>query len=177
MEPYVGEIRMFAGNYAPEGWALCNGQIMSIAENELLYSLIGTTYGGNGQTTFALPNFQSRVVVHQGQNPTTSTNFVMGQAGGVETVTVTSAQLPAHTHQVTASSLDGTTPSPENAVWAKGIQYSTQPPTGTMNPTSVSSAGGNTPHNNEGTEKVPQAQVREYRNEYSFLYSLFLRCR
>ncbi|MFJ7732881.1 phage tail protein [Lysinibacillus sp. NPDC097231] len=148
MEAYVGEIRMFAGNYAPEGWALCNGQLLSIAENEMLFSLIGTTYGGDGQATFALPNFQSRVVVHQGQNPTTGTNFVIGKMGGVESVNLISAQLPAHTHQVKASSFEGTTTSPENAVWAKDIQYSTQPPNSTMNAAIVSSAGGNIPHNN-----------------------------
>lgn len=82
MEPYVGEIRMFAGNYAPQGWSLCNGQLLPIAENELLFSLIGTTYGGDGQSNFALPNFQSRVVVHQGQNLITGTNYTIGQIGG-----------------------------------------------------------------------------------------------
>lgn len=148
MDQFVGEIRLFAGDYAPDGWALCNGQLVSISENEILFSLIGTTYGGDGQTTFALPNFQGRVVVHQGQNPTTGTTFVNGQMGGAESVTLISSQLPAHTHQVKASSLDGTTPSPENAVWAKDIQYSTQPPNGTMNATIVSSVGGNAPHNN-----------------------------
>ncbi|MEK3730593.1 phage tail protein [Lysinibacillus sp. FSL W8-0953] len=148
MDPYVGEIRMFAGNYAPDGWALCNGQLISIAENEVLYSLIGTTYGGNGQTTFALPNFRSRVVVHQGQNQATGTNYVIGQIGGVETVTLNTSQLPAHTHQVNAFSLEGTTLSPEKAVWAKNIQYSTQPANSTMNATVVSSVGGNTPHDN-----------------------------
>lgn len=104
--------------------------------------------GGDGQSTFALPNFQGRVVVHQGQNPMTGTTFVNGQMGGVETVTLNSSQLPAHTHQVRASSLDGTTPSPENAVWAKNIHYSTQPPNSTMNAAIVSSVGGNAPHNN-----------------------------
>ncbi len=148
MEQYIGEIRMFAGDYAPEGWSLCNGQILSIANNEVLFTLIGTTYGGNGQTTFALPNFQSRVIVHQGQNPGTGTNYVIGQMGGVESVTLNVSQLPAHTHQVNASSLEGTTPSPKNAVWAKNMQYSTQPPTGTLDTTIVSSVGGNIPHDN-----------------------------
>ena len=87
-------------------------------------------------------------MVHQGQNPTTGTTFVNGQMGGVESVTLISSQLPAHTHQVKASSLDGTTPSPENAVWAKDIQYSTQPPNGTMNAAIVSSVGGNAAHDN-----------------------------
>ncbi|MFJ7696752.1 phage tail protein [Lysinibacillus fusiformis] len=148
MEPYVGEIRLFAGNYAPQGWSLCNGQLLSIGGNEVLYSLIGTTYGGDGHTTFALPNFQSRVVVHQGQNSENGSNYVIGQMGGAESVSLISAQLPAHTHQVKASSLEGTTPSPENAVWAKKIQYSTHPPNSTMNTINVSSVGGNSPHDN-----------------------------
>ncbi|MFJ7661310.1 phage tail protein [Lysinibacillus sp. NPDC097162] len=148
MEPYIGEIRMFAGNYAPQGWSLCNGQLLSIADNDVLFSLIGTMYGGNGQTTFALPNFQSRVVVHQGHNPVTSTQYTIGQMGGVESVVLNASQLPAHTHQVNASSLEGTTTSPENAVWAKNMQYSTQPPNSTMNATIVSSVGENLPHDN-----------------------------
>lgn len=148
MEQYVGEIRMFAGNYAPQGWSLCNGQLVPIAENEMLFSLIGTTYGGDGQTNFALPNFQSRVVVQQGQNPITGTNYMLGQMGGTESVTLSTSQLPAHTHLVKASSLTGTTPSPENAVWAKNIQYSTQLPNSTMKATSISSVGGNAPHDN-----------------------------
>ncbi len=148
MDQFVGEIRLFAGDYAPDGWALCNGQLLSISENEILFFFDWHNVWGDGQTTFALPNFQGRVVVHQGQNPTTGTTFVNGQMGGVESVTLISSQLPAHTHQVKASSLDGTTPSPENAVWAKDIQYSTQPPNGTMNAAIVSSVGGNAPHNN-----------------------------
>lgn len=148
MDAYVGEIRMFAGNYAPQGWAFCNGQILQITDNEVLFALIGTTYGGDGRTTFALPDFQGRVVLHQGMNPTTGTSFMMGQKAGAETVTLTTTQLPAHTHRATASSLGGTTSNPENAVWAKDMQYSTQPPNGTMNSTIVSSKGGSSPHDN-----------------------------
>lgn len=148
MEPYVGEIRIFAGNYAPQGWALCQGQILSIAEYDLLFALIGTTYGGDGQTTFALPDFRGRVVLSQGQNPATGTTFNMGQKAGTETVTLTTGQMPSHTHGMQASSLSGTTSSPTNAVWAQSPQYSTSTPNGSMNPSTVSSVGGNQAHNN-----------------------------
>ncbi|MFJ7951294.1 phage tail protein [Lysinibacillus sp. NPDC096418] len=148
MDAYVGEIRMFAGNYAPQGWAFCNGQLLQIANNEVLFALIGTTYGGDGLTTFALPDFQGRVVLHQGTNPKTGTPFVMAKKGGAETVTLATTQLPAHTHRAVASSLEGTTSNPENAVWAKGMQYSTQTPNGTMNSTIISSKGSNFPHDN-----------------------------
>jgi len=97
MEPYTGEIRIFAGNFAPVSWLFCQGQLLQIAEYEALYTLIGTTYGGDGQTTFALPNLQSRVVVGQGPLPG-GTTYQMGQAVGTENVTLTSNQLPAHTH-------------------------------------------------------------------------------
>jgi len=139
---------MFAGDFAPQGWALCNGQLLSIAENELLFSLIGTIYGGDGQSTFALPDFRGRAVVHQGINSLTGTNYTIGQKGGTENVTLTTSQLPAHTHQVRASSLEGTVPSPENAIWAKNIQYSTQSPNGTMNAATITNVGENSAHNN-----------------------------
>ncbi|WP_139490610.1 phage tail protein [Brevibacillus dissolubilis] len=149
MEQYVGEIRMFAGNYAPTGWALCNGQIISIAENELLFALIGTIYGGDGQTTFALPDLRGRVPVHTGQNPQTQTVYNLGAKGGVETVQLTSSQLAAHTHTVKASATL-TTNVPTGALWAKGgaNRFSTVAPDGTMNATLVSSIGGNQPHDN-----------------------------
>ncbi|MBM7647792.1 microcystin-dependent protein [Bacillus ectoiniformans] len=140
---------MFAGNYAPEKWALCQGQLISITENEALFSLIGTTYGGDGRTTFALPDYRGRVVVHQGQNPITGTMYPLGQKAGTETVTLTTAQLPEHTHVVHASSQAGTEPTPENNVWGSGVQqYSTQAPNATMNPQTVSNVGGNQSHDN-----------------------------
>ncbi|BDH60583.1 tail Collar domain-containing protein [Lysinibacillus sp. PLM2] len=148
MDSYVGEIRLFAGNYAPQGWALCHGQMLYIAENELLFSLIGTTYGGDGQTTFALPDFRGRVVLSQGQNPTTGTNYTLGEKAGTETVTLSVDQLPNHTHGVQASSSSATVSSPENAYWASFAQYSTQAPNGKMNPAAVSGVGGSVPHNN-----------------------------
>lgn len=149
MQPYIGEIRMFGGNFAPVGWLFCNGQELSIAEYESLFSLIGTTYGGNGQTTFALPNLQGRIPVGQGQNRSTGTRYILGQLGGTENVTLLQNQLPAHTHQVAASSQAGTAHSPTNAYWAAGInEYSTGSIDGAMNAGSLSPVGGNQPHDN-----------------------------
>jgi microcystin-dependent protein len=146
MDPFLGEIRLFAGNFAPNGWALCNGQIMSIAQNTALFSLLGTTYGGNGQTTFALPDLRGRVPVHAGQGPNLS-NYSLGQQGGVESVTLTTNHMPAHTHTLNASSNDETTNRPTNAVPAKGGVYDGTLNT-TMNPGVVGNAGGSQPHEN-----------------------------
>src|SRR6186713_2435722 len=96
-QPFVGEIRMFGGNFAPAGWAFCNGQVLPISENDVLFNLIGTTYGGDGQETFALPNLQSRVPIHMGQGPGLS-SYTIGEMGGTETVTLTTNQIPAHNH-------------------------------------------------------------------------------
>ena len=106
-QPYVGEIRIFGGNFAPAGWMLCQGQLLPISENEVLFQLIGTTYGGDGQNTFALPSLASRVPVHQGTGPGLST-YVIGQTGGVETVTLTTQQIPAHSHVAVTASTSGT---------------------------------------------------------------------
>ena len=102
-EPFVGEIRMFGGSFAPAGWAFCNGATMPIAENEMLFTLIGTTYGGDGQETFNLPDLQGRVPIHQGQGPGISQNYVIGEKAGVESVTLTFQQIPVHTHPMMAS--------------------------------------------------------------------------
>ncbi|MFV0597951.1 phage tail protein [Shewanella sp.] len=122
-DPFIGEIRMFAGTFAPRGWAFCNGQLLPIQSNQALFALIGTTYGGNGQTTFALPNMQGRVPVHQGQGSGTS-QYVLGEMAGQETVTLTSSQMPIHNHAVDltgtgnvsvalgASTANGNTPTP-----------------------------------------------------------------
>lgn len=101
-EPYVGEIRMFAGNYAPEGWMLCEGQVLSISENEVLFTLIGTTYGGDGQSTFGLPDLRGRVPIHAGTGPGLSPR-ALAQQGGAENVTLTQNQLPLHSHAAYAS--------------------------------------------------------------------------
>ena len=111
MDPFLGEIRMFGGNFAPQGWATCDGQILSIAQNTALFSLLGTTYGGNGQTTFALPDLRGRLPVHIGGGLT------MGQAGGSETVILTTTNLPAHTHAANAASA-ATTLGPASQYWA-----------------------------------------------------------
>src|SRR5207302_5087041 len=110
--PYVGEIRMFAGNFAPAGWAFCNGATLAIAENDVLFQLIGTTYGGDGQNTFNLPDLQSRVPVHMGTGGGSS--YIIGQSAGVEQVTLTTSQIPAHSHPPLCNSGDGTQNSPSN---------------------------------------------------------------
>src|SRR5580698_1835144 len=111
-EPFLGEIRIVGFNFAPEGWALCNGQLLSIAQNSALFNLIGTTYGGDGQSTFALPNLQSRVPIHQGNG------FTLAETAGVESVTLTVQQIPSHTHPVVASGTQQTGPLPNGAYLA-----------------------------------------------------------
>src|SRR3954468_9069383 len=110
-EPFVGEIRMFGGNFAPVGWAFCDGQLLPISENETLFNLIGTTYGGDGQSTFALPNLQSRVPIHQGQG-TGLSNRQLSEAGGTEEVTLTVQQIPAHSHALLGSSANASDANP-----------------------------------------------------------------
>lgn len=143
-QPYVGEIRMFAGNFAPAGWMLCQGQLLPISEYETLFNLIGTTYGGDGQSTFALPNLQSRVPMHQGNG------FTLAQAAGTETVTLTTSQIPAHSHVPQANSGSGTQTSPSGNVWSlsTNLPYSTNAPTASMDPAAIGSAGGSQPHDN-----------------------------
>jgi microcystin-dependent protein len=113
MDPFIGQIQIFGFNFAPQGWAFCNGQLISIASNTALFSLLGTTYGGNGQTTFALPDIRGRAVIHPGQGPGL-TNIVQGQMGGVENVTLLSTNLPAHNHAVTATVSDANLDEPAN---------------------------------------------------------------
>jgi len=143
--PFIGEIRMFAGNFAPVGWAFCNGALIPISENDALFNLIGTTYGGDGQSTFALPNLQSRVPVHVGPG------FALGQSGGVENVTLITSQIPAHGHVPQCIAGDGNAQSPSGAVWAQettGTLYSDVAPTLVMNPAAIGSSGGSQPHDN-----------------------------
>ena len=116
-EPYIGQITAFAGNFAPVGWEFCNGQLLSIAENDALFMLIGTTYGGDGQTTFALPDYRGRILIGAGAGPGLTTRN-LGEQGGANTTTVTTATLPAHTHTIPANSEDGTTSNPTNNVIA-----------------------------------------------------------
>lgn len=150
-EPYIGEIRMFGGNFAPAGWMFCEGQLLPISENETLFNLIGTTYGGDGQSTFALPDLRGRLPLHQGTFA--GTTFTLAEAAGVEEVTLTTQQIPIHTHPHLCS--DGTgvnTNDPTNAVASKAdlSQYSTQAPDVQMGTPAMFSdpAGGSQPHTN-----------------------------
>lgn len=147
--PFIGEIRMFAGTFAPVGWELCQGQLLPISEYEALYVLIGTTYGGDGQTTFALPDLRGRAPVHQGQGPGLS-NRVPGQAFGTETVTLTLQQMPAHAHPLPAATGLATSTSPVGAVpaaVAEDAAYSASRDV-VMQADAVSPAGGSQPHAN-----------------------------
>lgn len=152
-DQFIGEIRMFAGSFAPLGWALCNGQSLSIFQNTALFSLLGTTFGGNGTSTFALPNLQAAAPLQAGQGLGLSSKE-LGQSGGSQTVTLGAAQMPAHTHQAQATPGEADEASPANASWAAthqrgGVLYSD--PTAATRPMSsgaLAPAGGNQPHNN-----------------------------
>jgi microcystin-dependent protein len=153
--PFIGEIRLFAGNFAPQGWAFCNGALQSISENEALFNLIGTTYGGDGVNTFALPSLQSRVPVHMGTD-SFGTTYVQGALGGVENVTLTTAQLGAHNHPLNAVNSGASVQSPAGALpglstssQAGTLQYGngTATPT-TLTPASIGLSGGGQPHTN-----------------------------
>jgi microcystin-dependent protein len=144
-DPFIGEIKMFGGNFAPLGWADCSGQLMSIAQNTALFALIGTTYGGDGQTTFALPDLRSRIPIGVlGNN--------IGSAAGAESVTLTSVQNPSHSHPAACGG-NGTSASPLNGYWAKDAglavaEFSNQAPNALMAPDATSISGGAQPHDN-----------------------------
>lgn len=148
-EPYIGEILMFGGNFAPLGWMFCEGQVLAISQYEALFSLIGTTYGGDGQSTFALPDLRGRIPVHQGQGPGL-TNRVIGEASGVESVTLLVNQMPSHTHSLLADSGDAVMPQPNNNVLGQSNSqtYSGQTPTTALNAAALSNTGGGLPHDN-----------------------------
>ena len=149
MEPYLGEIRIFGGNYAPKGWAFCDGQLLSVSDNETLYALFGTTYGGNGQTTFALPDLRGRLPLHLSQS-SSGQNYPLGAQGGTEQVTLSQAHLPAHTHQARGSAT-GSVGSPKDACWAASSAvstYSTVTPTTNMAALAVTPTGASQPHDN-----------------------------
>jgi microcystin-dependent protein len=144
-QPYVGEIRMFAGNFAPVGWMFCSGQLLPIAENETLFQLIGTTYGGDGQDTFGLPDLQSRVPVHQGSG------FILAETGGVESVTLSVAQMPTHTHPLVGSADIANSPNPAANVLARSGQvnmFINGNASVPMNASAVTPVGGSQPHDN-----------------------------
>lgn len=146
--PYIGEIRMFAGNFAPAGWAFCDGSIIPISENDTLFNLIGTTYGGDGQNTFALPDLRSRVPVHMGTGGGSS--YVIGQNGGEEQVTLTVSQIPAHNHTPLCNSGLGSASDPTNGVWAQttAAPYNTTAPSIAMGANAIGPTGGSQPHDN-----------------------------
>jgi microcystin-dependent protein len=149
-QPYVGEIRMFGGNFAPAGWMFCNGDLLPISENETLFQLIGTTYGGDGESTFGLPNLQSRIPIHQGQG-SGLTNRVLAEMGGTESVTLTTQQMPSHTHPMIAAGTNGTATSPQSNLSANSFNvtpYINQSPDGAMNAGAVVPVGGSQPHEN-----------------------------
>ena len=149
--PYVGEIRIFAGNFAPLGWRFCNGDALAISENEALFVVIGTQYGGDGESTFMLPDMRGRVPVHQGTNPNGGEpSFVAGQLGGVEAVALTPSQLPAHTHALHGTSLDGNQQSPAGRVPATSLTikpYRNVAPDAAMK-SRLGPTGGSQPHDN-----------------------------
>ncbi len=148
-QPYVGEIRMFAGNFAPNGWMFCEGQTLPISENEVLFQLIGTTYGGDGEETFALPNLQSRIPIHQGQGPGLS-NYILAEMAGVEEVTLTVQQIPIHTHPMTGSSALASQRQPVGAAPAQttGQVYASRFTAVAASPQAISPVGGSQPHTN-----------------------------
>lgn len=148
-QPFIGEIRMFAGNFAPVGWALCNGQILAIAENDTLFQLIGTTYGGDGQSTFALPDLRGRAPIHWGSNT------FLGEAGGVETVTLSANQVSGHSHEVHAVSGVADASSPTNnalSVYSGSAMYSSSVPDAAMAAEVVGPAGSPTPAGHENLQ-------------------------
>src|SRR5688572_19651521 len=150
-QPFVGEIRIFAGNFAPNGWMFCEGQTLPISENEVLFQLIGTTYGGDGEETFNLPNLASRVPIHMGTGPD-GTTYQLGEMAGTEQETLTVQQIPNHTHPFTASQADGTIANPQNSVVATapaGINiFFEDTPTANMNANAIAPQGGSQPHEN-----------------------------
>lgn len=144
-QPYVGEIRMFAGNFAPAGWMFCEGQQLPISEYETLFNLIGTTYGGDGQSTFALPDLRGRVPIHMGNG------FTLAETGGVETVALTAQQIPAHSHPFLASNSLATDSSPQGHIPAQTRAvdlYTSGTPTTPLSANAIGSTGGSQPHTN-----------------------------
>ena len=144
-QPFVGEIRMFAGNFAPAGWMFCEGQLLPISENETLFVLIGTTYGGDGESTFALPDLRGRIPIHQGNG------FILAETGGAEEITLTVNQIPSHSHPLLGAAIAGDQVNPSNLVPANSFNvtpYINSSPDGNFSATAVSATGGSQPHTN-----------------------------
>jgi microcystin-dependent protein len=150
IDPFIGTVMGFGGNFPPRGWATCSGQILSIAQNTALFSLLGTTYGGNGQTTFALPDLRGRIPIHMGQGPGL-TNRNLGETGGTPTVTLNILQLPAHSHSVNVNAGLAVSPNPANNFFAATPafnQYADPVGNTNLNASAISSVGGSQPHEN-----------------------------
>jgi microcystin-dependent protein len=152
-QPFVGEIRIFAGNFPPVGWMFCEGTPLPISENEVLFQLIGTTYGGDGEETFNLPDLRGRLPVHQGTNSGTGTNYQIGEMAGVEEVTLTTNQIPIHTHAFLATGDSGSAASPANATPGSGTSITIfrptpPPPALAMAAQAIGPTGGSQPHTN-----------------------------
>ncbi len=147
--PYIGEIRMVGFNFAPVGWASCDGQLVAISQNDTLFTLIGTTYGGDGQNTFALPNLSGRIPIHMGSGPGLSTRNI-GEISGSEAVTLTASQIAAHAHTPMAQSANGALNTPQNGVWAGASSsvYTSAAPNMPMRNSLIGMAGGSQPHDN-----------------------------
>ena len=145
-QPYVGEIRMFAGNFAPAGWMFCEGQLLPISENETLFQLIGTTYGGDGESTFALPDLRGRIPIHNGNG------FILAETGGAEEITLTAAQIPTHSHALVATTDLANSASPADAYLSATPTgnkiYSSSSPSISLSPQEISATGGSQPHTN-----------------------------
>lgn len=144
-QPYVGELRMFAGNFAPAGWMFCEGQLVPISENETLFQLIGTTYGGDGQSTFSLPDLRGRIPLHQGNG------FILAETGGAEEITLTVPQLPAHSHPFLATTSIASDANPTGRVPGQTSTfdfYQTTAANSAMAPQSIAGTGGSQPHTN-----------------------------
>ena len=158
MDPFVAEIRIFPFNFAPKGWAFCDGQLLPLSQNTALFSLLGTTYGGDGKSNFALPNLQGRLAMHSGQGPGLSLQD-LGEAAGTETVTLLQSEIPSHTHFLNADANAATAGSPTGGAYAEGQWnagqnsgvvnfYTTSAPDTQLAPTAINFAGGGQPHNN-----------------------------
>src|SRR5438309_2523217 len=146
--PFLAEIRIFTGNFAPKGWALCDGQILPLSQNTALFSLLGTTYGGDGKSNFALPNLQGNAPMHPGQGPGLSLHD-LGETGGSQTVSLLDSEIPAHSHAVSASQADGDSQTPAGQKLATGIgvgQYAAPGAVIQLSPSALAPAGGDQPH-------------------------------
>jgi microcystin-dependent protein len=150
-QPYVGEIRMFGGSFAPAGWALCQGQLMPISENDTLFNLIGTTYGGDGQETFGIPDLQGRIPIHAGQGPGISQNYQIGEKAGLESVTLSTQQIPIHNHGWLASNDPSNSLLPASNVVSTPLNitpYFAGNASVALNASSLQPVGGSQPHDN-----------------------------